>query len=139
MDFYDLIDPFFLVEHEDRADVCLYIISGYKKELFISRKKDGFNGTGYDWESLAQAFIDEIMPEIKESIEFDSERGMFCAYSSDIEALKNFIVSFKNACEDNELIDRVFSNTKPDIPPSPSATDVLNMLTEMLGNLEIEK
>ena len=131
MNLEDLIYPFSWMEHDESASVCLYASEGYKKELFQTRKKDGFRGTGYDWESLAQTFLDEIMPEIKERIEFDSEHGMFCAYSSDLEALKSFVVSFKNACEDDTLICRVFSHAKPDTPPS--AESVKNFLNELLG------
>jgi len=129
MSFDDMIYPFFWVEDGESASVCLSASERYKKELFQTRKKDGFRGTGYDWESLAQAFLDETMPEIREGIEFDSENGMFCAYSSDLESLKSFIVSFKNACEDDALILRIFSNAKPDeLPSAQSIKDVINKL-----------
>ena len=131
MNFEDHIDPFSWHEHDNEASVTLYASDGYKKDLFKTRKKDGFRGTGYDWESLAQAFLNEVMPEIKESIKFDSENGMFCAYSSDLEALKTFAVSFKNACEDDALLHRVFSHAKPDTPPT--AQDINDFLRNFMG------
>jgi len=39
---------------------------------------------------------------------------MFCAYSSDTDALKAFIISFKEACEDKTLILDLFSRTELD-------------------------
>lgn len=39
---------------------------------------------------------------------------MFCAYSSDSEALKEFIVSFKEACENEKLILDLFSRAELD-------------------------
>ncbi len=39
---------------------------------------------------------------------------MFCAYSSDIEALKKFALSFQEACEDDKLIKDLFSRAELD-------------------------
>jgi hypothetical protein len=113
MEFEDKIKPFFWVEHENSVSVCLNI-GEYKAAIFQTRDDEGFEGNGYDWESLAKVFIDEKMPEQNGIIEFDSEAGMFCAYSSNAEALKTFIVSFKDACENDELINDLFSRAELD-------------------------
>ncbi len=39
---------------------------------------------------------------------------MFCAYSSDIEALKEFALLFKEACEDDKLIRDLFLRAELD-------------------------
>jgi hypothetical protein len=39
---------------------------------------------------------------------------MFCAYSSDSEKLKDFILNFKKACEDETLIKDLFSRAELD-------------------------
>mgnify|MGYP000249535057 CR=1 FL=1 len=39
---------------------------------------------------------------------------MFCAYSEDAEALREFILKFKEACEDRELIADLFSRAELD-------------------------
>ena len=54
------------------------------------------------------------MPELKGIIDFDSEASMFCAYSSNIEALKKFALLFKDACEDDKLISDLFSKAELD-------------------------
>ena len=111
--FDEKIKPFFFVEHEDTASLCLNV-GEYKAEIFEEREDEGFEGGGYDWQSLALVFLDEKVPELRDVIDFDSEASMFCAYSSDIEALKKFALSFKEACEDDKLIRDLFSRAELD-------------------------
>lgn len=111
MSFEKEIKPFFWTTHEHTASVCLNV-GEYCADLFETRVKEGFLGNGYDWESLAIVFLKEKMPEIIENIEFDSESGMFCAYSSAIAELKKFILEFKKACEDEILIKDLFSRAE---------------------------
>ena len=111
--FKETISPFFWVEHEKSVSVCLYV-GDYKNEIFLAREDEGFEGNGYDWASLASVFVDEKTPELKDVVDFDPEGSMFCAYSSDAEALKRFILSFKQACEDDKLISDLFSRAELD-------------------------
>lgn len=111
--FDEKIKPFFFVEHENSASLCLNV-GEYKAEIFEERADEGFEGGGYDWQSLALVFLDEKVPELKEFIDFDSEASMFCAYSSDIETLKTFALLFKDACENDELIRDLFSRAELD-------------------------
>jgi len=113
-EFNARIAPFFWVEHEENFSLCLNASERYKRELFASRSKEGFRGNGYDWESLARIFLEERIPEFKETIDFDPETGMFCAYSSDADALAKFAVAFKDACDDDALIKDLFSRAKTD-------------------------
>ena len=113
MDFKESIKPFFWVEYQKGASLCLSSLN-YKAEIFDSRADEGFLGNGYDWESLARVFLEEKMPELDGIVNFDPEADMFCAYSSDTEALKGFALAFKEACENRELITDMFSRAELD-------------------------
>lgn len=111
------IEPFTWVDHspDTGAGVCLTVSEGgYLQEIFDTRADDGFIGNGYDWASLAHAFLNEKCPELREKITFDPEADMFCANSEDKETLANFILLFKKACEDKTLISDIFSRTEWD-------------------------
>ncbi|SEW52224.1 immunity 51 family protein [Chitinophaga arvensicola] len=111
--FEESIKPFFWVDHEKSVSVCLSV-GDYKNEIFETRSDDGFEGSGYDWGSLAAVFLSEKMPELEGIVKFDPEGSMFCAYSSDSEALKQFILAFKLACEDDAQIQDLFSRAELD-------------------------
>jgi hypothetical protein len=111
--FETVINPFFWVEHEKSVSVCLNV-GEYKAEIFQTREEEGFEGNGYDWASLAQVFLEEQKPEFIDVVKFDPEGSMFCAYSSDAGALKTFIISFKEACENKTLILDLFSRSALD-------------------------
>ena len=84
------------------------------QDVFDGRADDGFEGNGYDWASLAQVFLNEKCPQLLGKVDFDPEGSMFCAYSEDAEALGEFILKFKEACEDRELITYLFSRAELD-------------------------
>ena len=113
MNFEETIKPFFWVEHEKSTSLCLSALN-YRAEIFDSRADEGFIGNGYDWGSLALVFLEEKMPDLIDTVKFDPEADMFCAYSSDSEALKKFALSFKEACENTELISELFSRAELD-------------------------
>lgn len=112
--FQKEIEPFYWVELNAEASVCLTIGKGYLQEIFDTREDEGFIGNGYDWSSLAQVFLDERCPELNGKITFDPEADMFCAISEDKEAMTNFILLFKKACEDKALILDLFSRAELD-------------------------
>lgn len=107
------IAPFFWVEQSDGASVCLNA-GKFLQEVFDTRADDGFEGGGYDWESLAKAFLEEKCPDLTEKIIFDSDASMFCVYSRDTGALAEFIRLFKEACENRPLILELFSRAELD-------------------------
>lgn len=107
------IAPFFWVEGRDTNSLCLNV-GEYKAEIFETREDEGFEGNGYDWGSLALVFISEEMPEFVDVINLDSEAEMFCAYSDDKLALEEFAIAFKDACENSELINDLFSRAELD-------------------------
>ena len=111
MDFNEMIEPFYWVDHGESASICLDI-NIYLQEIFDIRHSEGFEGTGYDWASLANVFIDETRPDIVGKIDFNPETEMFVAYSKDKEALKEFILTFKETCENREKISDMFSRAE---------------------------
>lgn len=111
--FKDSIKPFSWIEHEDSYSVCLSNLN-FKSEIIQSRADEGFEGNGYDWASLASAYIDKKLPELAELIQFNSEADMFCAYSEDAVALKQFILSFKPALDNTKLMIEIFSDADMD-------------------------
>ena len=113
MDFEKKIAPFFWVEHDTSCSVCL-TVGEYLQEVFDTRAEEGFEGNGYDWESLARVFLTQQRPRLETEIGFDSEGSMFCAYSKNREALEEFILSFKAACEDRPLILDLFRQAELD-------------------------
>ena len=113
-EFKSRIAPFFWVEFEGEFSLCLNASERYKRKMFASRSKEGFRGNGDDWTSLAEVFLEEMAAELKEAIEFDPESGMFCAYSADADALARFAVAFKDACENDDLIEDLFSRVRID-------------------------
>lgn len=113
MNFEKRIKPFWWNDDNGGFSVCLNV-GDYKPEIFESRADEGCEGNGYDWEALARGFLEERYEELLEEIEFDSEAGMFSACCDDPVALKKFILAFKEACEDSELILDIFSRAEID-------------------------
>ena len=116
MDFQEFskkIEPF---KYDDEDKYTLWLGVGYYKvEIFDSREEEGFEGNGYDWESLAKVFVDEKMPEIKDKIEYySSEADTFVVVFSEKSALEEFALAFKAACEDEPLIMDLFSRAELD-------------------------
>jgi len=108
------IAPFFWVEQSSSVSVCLTVDNAYLQEVFDTRAEEGFIGNGYDWESLARVFLEEQCSDLCGKISFDPEADMFCAYSDDKDALANFILQFKKACEDRTLILDLFRRAELD-------------------------
>ncbi|WP_338551547.1 Imm51 family immunity protein [Paenibacillus sp. KS-LC4] len=106
--------PFIFACHDNKSYSVLLNAGTYKQQLFDTRAEEGFQGSGYDWGSLAAVFIEEKMPELAEHIHFDSEADMFCVYSSNREAMMKFALAFKAACENDDLINDLFARAELD-------------------------
>lgn len=113
--FQKQIAPFFWVDlGGGKYSVCLYS-GGYLGQVFATRADEGFNGNGYDWDSLAAVFLEEKCDaKLQDNIQLDSEAGMFSANSMDADALREFVLSFKAACEDKKIILDLFSRAEHD-------------------------
>ncbi|MFB9326355.1 Imm51 family immunity protein [Paenibacillus aurantiacus] len=106
--------PFILVEQNNGGKSVILTAGSYLANLFANRADEGFEGNGYDWASLAAVFLNERMPELADTIRFDPEADMFCAYSSNGAAVEQFARAFKSACEDEALIHDLFSRAELD-------------------------
>lgn len=112
-EFKKEIAPFAWIEQQGSASVCLNV-GEYLQEIFDARAEEGFEGNGYDWGSLARVFLEEQCSDLQEKIELDPEGDMFCAYSKEKDALADFVLRFKKACEDKPLIADLFSRAELD-------------------------
>ena len=83
----------------------------YQSHIFTTWADEG---SGYDWGSLALAFLEIQFPELKNIVKFDPEGSMFVAYSTDEDALKKFITEFKKSCENSEVILKIFAHAELD-------------------------
>ena len=113
------ISPFNLLIYDEnpqniRGSLIYYPDGEYRQEVFDTREEEGFEGNGYDWASLALVFLEEKMPELSDAIDFDPEGSMFCAYSSNLDALARFAQGFKEFCDDIEAMKDLFSRAELD-------------------------
>ena len=115
----EIIAPFTLLVFDEnpqnvRGSFIYYPDGEYRQEVFDTREEEGFEGNGYDWASLALVFLEEKMPELSDAIDFDPEGSMFCAYSSEVDALSRFALGFKEFCDDIEAMKDLFSRAELD-------------------------
>lgn len=105
------LEPFKLMVFDEKtedvwATLVLWLSEDYKQNVFDTRQEEGFVGNGYDWNSLANVFLEENIPELMEVLSFDSEEGLFSIGSEDVEAVKKFAIGFKALCDDeSEMVD----------------------------------
>ena len=103
------IEPFdFSCMEDGIATVCLNE-GEYRTDFF--QKYDDFEtyyGCGYDWELFAESYVRKCFPEMTKDIESDSESGMFCIYSEQIEVLEKFALELKRVTEDLSTMERVW-------------------------------
>jgi len=53
-----------------------------KAHIFEERRDEGWIGSGYDWNSIAQVVVAEQLSELRGELTFDPEGGMFSAGGS---------------------------------------------------------
>ena len=111
-EFIRKIEPFRWASSEGQYTFYLDIENSYLAEIFQKRADEGFLGNGYDWEALVEIFLAEIYEGDDDSFEFDSEADMFVVYSEDGVALADFALSFREACDDLDLIADLFSRAE---------------------------
>lgn len=101
------IAPFFWVEQQTGASVGL-TTGEYLQDLFEAHH---MAGSGADWDRLAKLFLREQNAGLRRKLEFDSQEDLFSVYSRDVEALEQFIETFRDVCEDTDsvsaLLDRL--------------------------------
>lgn len=107
-------EPFIFFRNDNGIyTITLEADGEYRQQIFDEFKDDGWLGNGTDWESLAMYYLENNMNEALEQIEFDSEAGMFAAYSKKCRIFKKFLKGFKEACENDEIMREMLKNTEP--------------------------
>lgn len=90
--FQEDIAPFAWSESGDRW--CLGLDAGeYCRELFL---RAGLNGTGWDWERLARAYLRRYQPDDGPFVEYACEEGVFFAASEDEEILRRMALGLSD-------------------------------------------
>jgi hypothetical protein len=84
------LKPFMIVDHSGKSWSVILNAGSYKADVFETRADEGFEGSGYDWASLAAVYLEEKLPELEGIVRFDPEADMFCAYSGNQEALEAY-------------------------------------------------
>jgi len=113
------IAPFYFMLFDDKPDdswasLVMHQVGEYRQSVFDRRADEGFEGNGYDWNSLALVFVKEKMPDIEDKLNFDSESSMFCVRSSDVKALEKFALKFKALCDNVESMTDLFNKIELD-------------------------
>lgn len=97
------IAPFFWVVQSTGASVGLSC-GTYLQDLFAGH---GMTGSGSDWDRLAKTFISE-RADLRGKLQFDSQADLFCVYSKDTAAVKQFAYEFRGVCEDRAAAQQLF-------------------------------
>jgi hypothetical protein len=71
-------DPFIFLERGGRGELLL---SDHRmvEKCPIFEELEGWLGNGADWESVARTVVAEQLPQLRDTVSFDSEAGMFVA------------------------------------------------------------
>lgn len=112
-----IIQPFKFIEYETdvgKGYSVILNVGEYKNHIFEMRKNDGFEGGGYDWASLASAFLDLYLSHLAQCVNFDPEADMFSAHSADKAVLVTFITQFHEFCENEPKMIELFNTIEID-------------------------
>lgn len=75
--------PFILLDSGEYRSLILSDQHMVEKfHIFEERADEGWNGNGYDWNSIAQVILFEQLPDLQDELDFDPEAGMFSAQGS---------------------------------------------------------
>jgi hypothetical protein len=97
--------PFTLTEYEG---INSLLLTETKWDTF---EKNGFLGNGYDWNRLIENLLKEKLPNILETLVFDSEADMFCVRSHDKKSLKEIANLVSLFYDDENQLTEKFLNT----------------------------
>lgn len=100
--FRNYIKPFEIMKIDDKYSLTLDQ-EHFDKDIFKSRYNDNIAGTGYDYESLFRTFIDSKLPHLSREFYFDSEAGMFCAYSDNIKSIEELAFELSQEKQNNNF------------------------------------
>ncbi len=69
----------------------------------------GYSGSGHDWTRVMSRLVDDKLPEVVATIDFDSEADMFCVRSNNLENLKKISALASSFYDDDEKMKELVS------------------------------
>ena len=61
-----------------------------------------FTGNGYDFENLFRSYVENKLPKLSNELRYDSEAGMFSAFSDSEKPLEKIAYYFNNDLKNNK-------------------------------------
>lgn len=107
-----VVKPFGINMHSSNYSIFL---SEKDFKNHLTKEADNFISCGYCWEKVFKTFAEKELPEIKDQIEYDSEAGMFCAYSSNLKAMNLFSQKLSDIYANEKELKNIIENTDFDM------------------------
>ena len=92
------LEPFKIIKHSD----SLFSIILNEKDIDKSIFKHKFTGNGYDFENLFRSYVENKLPKLSNELRYDSEAGMFSAFSDSEKPLEKIAYFFNNDLKNNK-------------------------------------
>ena len=92
------LEPFKIIKHSD----SLFSIILNEKDIDKSIFKYKFTGNGYDFENLFRSYVENKLPKLSNELRYDSEAGMFSAFSDGEKPLEKIAYYFNNDLKNNK-------------------------------------
>ena len=92
------LEPFKIIKHSD----SLFSIILNEKDIDKSIFKYKFTGNGYDFENLFRSYVENKLPRLSNELRYDSEAGMFSAFSDSEKPLEKIAYYFNNDLKNNK-------------------------------------
>ena len=92
------LEPFKIIKHSD----SLFSIILNEKDIDKSIFKHKFTGNGYDFENLFRSYVENKLPKLSNELRYDSEAGMFSAFSDSEKPLEKIAYCFNNDLKNNK-------------------------------------
>lgn len=92
------LEPFKIIKHSD----SLFSIILNEKDIDKSIFKYKFTGNGYDFENLFRSYVENKLPKLSNELRYDSEAGMFSAFSDSEKPLEKIAYYFNNDLKNNK-------------------------------------
>lgn len=82
--------------------ISLFSIILNEKDIDKSIFKYKFTGNGYDFENLFRSYVENKLPKLSNELRYDSEAGMFSAFSDSEKPLEKIAYYFNNDLKNNK-------------------------------------
>lgn len=92
------LEPFKIIKHSD----SLFSIILNEKDIDKSIFKYKFTGNVYDFENLFRSYVENKLPKLSNELRYDSEAGMFSAFSDSEKPLEKIAYYFNNDLKNNK-------------------------------------